>query len=104
MAYTLIEERMVGTGMVGEIEKIYRCDNGYGALVGEEPPGLEGTGRLAVTPVHFQNESASSYRVLSSAHPVEGLEAGDPVDPRFLDGEDDLVTLLERLDALPAAE
>ena len=102
MAYTLLEERMVGTGMVGEIERIYRCDNGYGALVGEEPPGLENAGRMAVTPVHFQGEGASDYRVLSTEHPVEGLDAGDTLDPRFLDNPDDLKALLERLDALPA--
>lgn len=93
---------MTGTGLVGEIERIYRCDNGYGALVGEEPPGSEGAGRLAVTPIRFRGEGVSNYRVLSTEHPVEGLGAGDPFGPRFLDSEEDLETLLERLDALPA--
>ena len=101
MAYKLIDEHMVGSGMVGDIERLYRCDNGYGALVGIRSPGDEEAGRIVATPVQFHGDDANDYRVCSTASVTEGLNAGELLDPKILLEEEELETLLQRIDALP---
>ena len=101
MAYTLLDEHMIGSGMVGDIERLYRCDNGYGALVGIRSPGSEESGHIVVTPVQFHGKKADDYRVCSTASATEGLESGELLDPKMLSEEEELETLLRRIDELP---
>ena len=101
MAYKLIDEHMVGSRMVGDIERLYRCDNGYGALVGIRSPGDGEAGHIVVTPVQFHGKGANDYRVCSTAHVTEGLESGELLDPKLLSEEEELETLLQRIDELP---
>jgi len=92
---------MVGGGMVGDIERLYRCDNGYGALVGTRSLGDEAAGRIVVTPIQFHGEDADDYRVCSTASVAEGLDSGELLDPKILSEEEELETLLQWIDELP---
>jgi hypothetical protein len=98
---TIILERSVGDGMLGAIERIYRAENGYGAIVVTEPPGSEEAGRMIVTPVRFESDAPESYLVLSQdTHLHDGPDAGAPTEPRRLDDPADLEAVLSRLGAL----
>ncbi len=100
MNYTLQSERGVGEGILGAIERVYRCDNRYGLIVVTEPPGSPQAGRMTVTPVFFEGEGEGSYLVLSKSRELqEGLD-GELLEPRRLESEEELSRLLERLCAL----
>lgn len=100
MGYRVVEERSVGEGAVGDIERLYRCDNDYGLIVVIGSPGREEAGRMTVTPVVFESEDDASYRVLNPKRELrEGL-GGDVLEPRALDDAADLERLLGDLCAL----
>ena len=97
MSYRVVEEHSVGEGVVGDIERLYRCDNDYGLIVVIGSPGSEAPGRMTVTPVVYEGEGEESYRVLSAKTELrEGL-GGELLEPRALDDEADLDRLLAEL-------
>jgi len=100
MAHTLLGEHHVGAGPLPGIERLYRCPNGYGAIVYQEPPGSEWADRLLVTPVYFEGEDEASYRILSGEEATEGLGSGELTRPKFVFSQEEAERILEELSKL----
>lgn len=104
MAYHLVEEHTIGTSTVGPIERIYRCDNNYGAVVYQQPPGEETGEGLLLEPVLFFRKSAEAYEVLSKEKATRGVDSGDLKRPKILESYEEVERVLDQLDALPPAQ
>jgi hypothetical protein len=101
MACTLIETRSIGAHMLGAIEKIYRCDNGFGAVVVQDPPGGDNAGLTTVTPIQFHGDGADDYEICSSERAVEGLDREEILRPQVLTSDEDVEIFLELIGTLP---
>ena len=86
--------------MLGAVEKIYRCDNGFGAIVAQDPPGGDNTGLTTVTPIEFHGDGVDDYEVCSSERAVEGLDREAVLRPQVLTSDDDIQALLELIGGL----
>ncbi len=92
------------SGNLSGIERIYRCANDYGAIVYNEPPGSEFADRLLVTPVHFDSEDDSSYKILSTEEVTEGVESGSLMRPKFIFDAEEVDVILDQLCAYTGEE
>ncbi len=104
MAYHLVEERSIGTGTVGPIERIYRCDNGYGAVIYQQPPGAETGEGLLLEPVLFFGDSPEDYEICSNEKATKGVDSGALLRPRILETFEEVEQVLDQIDGLPVAE